>query len=114
MKAREPEVNETSEVTTLVLLNLIRLLAAELVAGEHRDDVAKLIGAMDRQLAATPLPRGIDVNDARAGIAHARKLLQPYMVRVRDLALAVRARDEAEAASIGDRIQSLRPPKYFQ
>ena len=36
-KVREPVVNDISDVTTLALLNLIRLLAAELVAGEHRD-----------------------------------------------------------------------------
>jgi hypothetical protein len=108
-------VNDTSNVTTLALLNLIRLLVGEMVAGEHRDDVTKLIRAMDRQLEATPLPRGIDVNDARAGIAHARKLLQPYMARVRDLAEAVRARDQAEAASIGgDAIPISRPSKYLQ
>jgi hypothetical protein len=59
-----PEAN----IATMALLNLIRLLATELVAGEHRHDVAKVIAAMDRKLDSTPLPRGIDVNDARAGI----------------------------------------------
>jgi hypothetical protein len=108
-------VNDTSKVTTLALLNLVRLLAAELVAGEHRDDITKLVRAMDRQLEATPLPRGIDVNDARTGIAHARELLQPYMVRVRDLAEAVRANDPAETASAGcDAIPIVRAPKYLQ
>ena len=56
---------------------MIRLLAAELVAGEHRDDLTKLIQAIDRQFDATPLPRGIDVNDARAGIRQAREHLRP-------------------------------------
>ncbi len=86
-----------SEVTTLALLNLIRLLAAELVAGEHREDVAKLVEALDRQLDVTPLPRGTDVNDARAGIARARDLLRPYVKRVRDLAEAAQARDDGNA-----------------
>jgi hypothetical protein len=114
-KQREPVVSDTSNVTTLALLNLIRLLAAEMVAGEHRDDVTKLVQAMDRQLDATPLPRGIDINDARSGIAEARKLLRPHLTRVRDLAQAVRARDHAEAASIGgDAIPLSRPPKYLQ
>jgi hypothetical protein len=40
-------VSDTPGVTTLALLNLIRLLAAELVAGEHRDDATKLIQAID-------------------------------------------------------------------
>ncbi len=89
----------TTDVTTLALLNLIRLLSAELVAGQHRDDVSKLIDAMDRQLNTTPLPRGVDVNDARAGIAHARDLLRPYVAHVRDQAEAARVRDQAEAAT---------------
>lgn len=106
-------MNDISNVTILALLNLIRLLAAELVAGEHRDDVAKLIQAVDRQLDATPLARGIDVNDARSGIAEARKLLRPHLARVRDLAEAARAR--TEAASIGgDAISVSRPSKYLQ
>jgi hypothetical protein len=108
-------VSDISNVTTLALLNMIRLLAAELVAGEHRDDVTKLMRAMDRQLEATPLPRGMDVNDARAGIAEARKLLRPHLTRVRDLAEAAHARDHAEVASIGgDAIPVSRPTKYLQ
>jgi hypothetical protein len=108
-------VSDTPSVTTLALLNMIRLLAAELVAGQHRDDVTKLFRAIDRQLEATPLPRGIDVNDARSGIAEARNLLRPHLTRVRDLAEAARARDHAEAASIeGDAIPISRPSKYLQ
>jgi hypothetical protein len=79
-------------VTTLALLNLIRLLAAELVAGEHRHDVDRLIQAMDRKLDSTPLPRGTDVNDARAGIARAKELLRPYAMHVRDQARGARIR----------------------
>jgi len=93
-------MTSTNEVTTLALLNLIRLLAAELVAGEHRDDVAKLVQALDRQLDSTPLPRGTDVNDARAGIAHARDLLRPYVKRVCDLADAAQARDNADVKDV--------------
>jgi hypothetical protein len=89
------------DVTTLALLNLVRLLTAELVAGEHRDDITKVLSAIDRQLSDTPLPRGVDVNDARAGIAQARELLRPYIARVRELAEATRARDEAAAAQSG-------------
>ncbi len=106
--------NVTTNVTTLALLNLIRLLAAELVAGEHRDDVMKLIQAMDRQLNATPLPRGIDVNDARTGIAHARDLLRPYVEYVRSQAEAARLRDQAEAGKMGDQMPMSRPSKYLQ
>ena len=108
-------MSNTPDVTTLALLNLIRLLSAELVAGRHRDEVGKLIDAMDRQLNATPLPRGIDVNDARAGIAQARKLLRPYVARVREQAEAARLRDQTEAKKIaGEPVPTAPTSKYLQ
>jgi hypothetical protein len=88
------------DVTTLALLNLIRLLAAELVAGGHRHDVERVVAAIDRKLNSTPLPRGIDVNDARAGIARARELLRPYVVHLRDQARAARVKDRAKSVQI--------------
>ena len=93
-------------IATLALLNLIRLLAAELVVGEQRHDVEKLIHAMDRHLTATPLPRGIDVNDARSGTARAKELLRPYVKHIRD---------QAKIARIGGpRPPALRSSKYLQ
>jgi hypothetical protein len=89
-------------ITTLALLNLIRLLAAELVAGAHQDNVAKLIQAIERQLDATPKPAAIDINDARAGISQARDLLRPHIARVRELAEAALARDRAAAPMGGE------------
>jgi hypothetical protein len=86
-------------VTTIALLNLVRLLAAELVAGEHRDDVERVIQAIDRKIDATPLPRGIDVNDARAGLAEAKVLLRPVVKRVRAQAEAVKITDLAKTAT---------------
>jgi hypothetical protein len=93
-------------IATLALLNLIRLLAAELGAGEQRHDVEKLIRAMDRQLTATPLPRGIDVNDARGGIARVKELLRPYIKHVRDQARIAQVR--------GPRPPALRSSRYLQ
>jgi hypothetical protein len=108
-------MSNTPDVTTLALLNLIRLLSAELVAGQHRDDVAKLIEAMERQLNATPLPRGIDVNDARTGIARAKQLLRPYVAHVRQQAEAVHLRDQTETTeAAGDRLPTLPTSKYLQ
>ncbi len=99
-------MSDAPDVTTLALLNLIRLLAAELVAGEHRDDVTKLINAIDKQLDATPLPNDIDADTVRAGIAHARELLRPYIKRVYE---------QAEAARAGERAgKTPRPFKYLQ
>jgi hypothetical protein len=82
-------------VTTIALLNLVQLLAAELVAGEHRDDVERLIRAIDRKIDTTPLPRGVDVNDARDGLAQAKTLLRPVVKRVRAQAEAVKVTDRA-------------------
>jgi hypothetical protein len=108
-------MSNTPDVTTLALLNMIRLLASELVAGEHRDDVTRLVDAMDRQLNATPLPRGIDVNDARAGIAHARDLMRPYVAYVRDQAEAARVRDQTEATEVESKMLVTAPTlKYLQ
>jgi hypothetical protein len=108
-------MSNTPDVTTLALLNLIRLSSAELVAGQHRDDVAKLVEAMDRQLNATPLPRGIDVNDAWTGIARAKELLRPYVAQVRQQAEAVNIRDQADTTNVaGDRLPTLPTAKYLQ
>jgi hypothetical protein len=99
-------MNEKPETTvaTLALLNLVRLLAAELVVGEHRIDVERLIRAIDQKLNATPLPRGTDVNDARAGIARARELLRPHVKQLRSQARAVRITGPTTS----------RPHKYLQ
>jgi hypothetical protein len=94
-----------NSVTLLALLNLIRLLAAELVAGEHRHDIDRVIAAVDRKLNSTPLPRGIDVNDARAGIARARELLRPYIADLRE---------QARAARLSDISKTTRAPRLLQ
>ncbi len=99
-------MSDLPDVTTLALLNLVRLLAAELVAGEHRDDVMKLINAIDKQLDATPLPSDIDAKEVRAGIARARDLLRPYVKRVYEQAEAARAGEQTGKAP--------RPFKYLQ
>ena len=108
-------MSDTSSVTTFALLNLIRLLVGELVAGAHRDDLTEVISAIDRQLDATPLPRGIDVNDARSGIAHARALLSPHIARVRELAEATLARDQAATTDAECENNLILPrPRYLQ
>jgi hypothetical protein len=94
-----------NSVTVLALLNLIRLLAAELVAGEHRHDIDRVIAAIDRKLSSTPLPRGIDINDARAGITRARELLRPYVANLRE---------QARAARLGDISKATRAPRLLQ
>jgi hypothetical protein len=88
-------------VSTQALLNLVRLLAAELVAGVHRHDVDKLIQAIDRKLDATPLPGGTPVEDARMGIADARKMLGPHLKRLRVQARIARSQAHRPAPSLG-------------
>ena len=102
-------VNNNPDVTTLALLNLIRLLAAELVAGQHRDDVVKLIRSIDLKLNATPLPDGVEGDQAREGIARARELLRPYVKQLRAQAVAARARDREVSEAM-----SSPKPKFLQ
>jgi hypothetical protein len=91
-------MSDTPETRAAIatLVNLVRLLAAELVAGEHRDDVEKIIQAIDRRINETPLPRGIDVNDARVGFQTVRQLLAPICVGLRQQAANARFSDEAK------------------
>ena len=89
-EARKPDIE------IAVLAHLVRLLAAELVAGKHRDDVEEVIRAIDRKIDQTPFPRGIDVNDARNGFAAARQLLIPICQALRAQAADARFSDEAK------------------
>ncbi len=70
-------------VTVLVLLNLIRLLGAELVAGERRDRVDRVVNAILAKASATPLPDSIPQEVGRIGIAEARSLLMPVIERIK-------------------------------
>jgi hypothetical protein len=84
------------KIKEAALVHLVRLLAAELVAGKHRDDVDEVIRAIDRKIDQTPLTRGIDVNDARAGFLAARKALVPVCNALRAQAAEARFSDEAK------------------
>ena len=92
-------------VTTAALVHLVQLLTAEMVAGEHRDDIDRLVRAMDKKIDATPLPRGVDVNDARAGLVQVKALLRPVLQRVRA---------QAQAVKIADRSLPLKQSRYLQ
>jgi hypothetical protein len=94
--------SETSQNTMIVaaLVNLVRLLAAELVAGHHREDVDKLIAAMDNKISQTPLPRGIEVNDARAALKAVRQLLRPAVQNVQAQAASARMDDAAKKSPV--------------
>jgi hypothetical protein len=70
-------------VTVTVLLNLIRLLGAELVAGEHRDRVDRVAAAILLKAGTAPLPEGTSQEAARIGIAEAKSLLLPVIERIK-------------------------------
>lgn len=78
------EIDAVTKVTLAALLNLIRLMGAELVAGKHRDDVDHLEGALRAKL--NFVREGVDKDDAEAGLALAHQLLTPVLRQIRDQA----------------------------
>lgn len=77
------KLSPKATVTVSVLLNLIRLLGAELVAGEHRDRVNGVVNAILAKAGTTPLPDHTTQEAARIGIAEAKSLLMPIIERIR-------------------------------
>ncbi|OYX70238.1 MAG: hypothetical protein B7Y95_16220 [Rhizobiales bacterium 32-66-11] len=75
------EIDAVTKVTLAALLNLIRLLGAELVAGKHRDDVDHLERALRAKL--NFVRDGVDKDDAEAGLALAHQLLTPVLRQIR-------------------------------
>jgi hypothetical protein len=94
------ESSDESKVVVAALLNLVRLLAAEMVAGEGpRHDVERLLTAIDRKLNDTPLPGDTKLEVARAGIRRTRALLAPVAVQIK-----------LQAAKVTETDRSLRHP----
>jgi hypothetical protein len=77
------ELPPRTSVTISALLNLIRLLACELVARGRRDDVERLVQALNERIDDTPLPITTDIDAARSGRADARLLLVPVIERIK-------------------------------
>jgi hypothetical protein len=76
--------SDESKVVVAALLNLVRLLAAEMVAGEgQHHDAERLLAAIDRKLNDTPLPGDTKLEVARAGIRRTRALLAPVAVQIK-------------------------------
>ncbi|MFG1421602.1 hypothetical protein [Roseixanthobacter liquoris] len=75
------EIDAVTKVTLAALLNLIRLMGAELVAGKHRDDVDHLERALRAKL--NFVREGVDKDDAEAGLALAHQLLTPVLRQIR-------------------------------
>ncbi|OYZ89116.1 MAG: hypothetical protein B7X99_20375 [Rhizobiales bacterium 17-65-6] len=81
MPNQTTEIDAVTKVTLAALLNLIRLLGAELVAGKHRDDVDHLERALRAKL--NFVRDGVDKDDAEAGLALAHQLLTPVLRQIR-------------------------------
>jgi hypothetical protein len=84
MSPSEISGSEESKVVVAALLNLVRLLSAEMVAGAGpHHDVERLIAAIDRRLNDTPLPGDTTIEVARAGLRQTRALLGPIAAQIR-------------------------------
>jgi hypothetical protein len=85
MACMSSDLKLTPEATVIlsVLLNLIRLLGAELVAGEHRDRVDRVAAAILFKAGTTPLAEGTPEEAARVGVAEAKLLLQPIIEQIK-------------------------------
>jgi hypothetical protein len=84
------------EVTIAALANMVRLLCAELVAGQHRDDINLLESAVRSKL-------NVAVNDATpeilaAGLKRAHEIMTPVLLNVRAQVTAGLENDANRAA----------------
>jgi hypothetical protein len=84
------------QVTIAALANMVRLLCAELTAGQHRDDVETVIGAVRAKL-------NVVVTDASPeilveGLKRAHEALNPVLAQVRAQAAEARQKDMAVAS----------------
>jgi hypothetical protein len=99
--------NDAQLVTINALANMVRLLAAELVAGSHRDDIDQLEHAVRAKLAnidrAAFTPEAFD-----KGMASSRDVVEQVLAHVRAQS-AARAR--ADAAAVAQAQAQANPPK---
>lgn len=82
---------EVATVALAALTKMVSLLAAELVVGQHHDDMDALEAAMRAKLFASV--EGISPEATAAGISLAHRLVNPVL---RDLRLRAEARAVAE------------------
>ena len=84
------------EVTIAALANMVRLLCAELVAGQHRDDINLLESAVRSKLNVAVT--GATPENLAAGLKRAHEVLTPVLTNVRAQVAAVLEHDAARAA----------------
>ena len=87
-----------TEVALVALLHLIRLMGAELVAGQHRDNVELLVKAIETKLRAAKFPADMPDQDIAKGLDLAQQLLRPIWDAWFRLALAYDASGDRRRA----------------
>jgi len=98
MMTPEERIGGEAAVTIAALLHLVRLMGAELVAGQHRDDVEFLVKAIETKLKSVPLPEGITDTEVAVGMERAQSLLTPIFEELRDKSEKAHLRDRLLAA----------------
>lgn len=104
MSSKDPISGEAS-VALAALVHLIRLMGAELVAGQHRDNVEMLVRAIETKLKSVPLPKSLPEQDTDAGMVLAHRLLVPIFDDLRDRSEKARLRDRLLAVPTSRIIQ---------
>jgi hypothetical protein len=84
------------EVTIAALANMVRLLCAELVAGQHRDDINLVESAVRSKLNVAI--SGATPETLVAGLKRAHEVLTPVLAGVRAQAAVALEHDAARAA----------------
>ena len=72
-----------TEAALVALLHLIRLMGAELVAGQHRDDVEVLVKAVETKLRSARFPADMPNQDIVNGLDLAQARLRPILEELR-------------------------------
>jgi hypothetical protein len=95
------------EVTIAALANMVKLLCAELVAGQHRDNVDILESAVRSKLNVAV--NGASPEILAAGLKRAHEVLTPVLTSVRaQVAVALENDTVRRAAQIPDNVKRAR------
>jgi len=88
----------------VALLHLIRLMGAELVAGQHRDNVELLVKAIETKLRSAKFPADMSDQDIAKGLDLAQQLLRPICDELRARSEKARLTDQLLLAPATSRI----------
>src|SRR4051794_9914858 len=97
MSANE-QLSAETRTALAALLHIIRLMGAELVAGQHRDDVELLVKAIKTKLNALQAPENTSETDFVKGIEMAHGLVRQIFDELREKSERALLRDQLLAA----------------